>query len=116
MENHFPPARRGAGILMHITSLHSDFGIGDLGPEARNFVSFLRNSGQKYWQILPITFVQEAEGFSPYSSGSSMAGNTLLISPEVLLEQGLVSLKDVKQCKLRNRGKADYKTAARFKE
>lgn len=116
MENQFPPSKRAAGILMHITSLHSDFGIGDLGPEARNFVSFLRNSGQKYWQILPITFVQEAEGFSPYSSGSSIAGNTLLISPEVLLEQGLVSLRDVKQCKLRNRGKADYKTAARFKE
>jgi 4-alpha-glucanotransferase len=108
MQREFPQARRGAGVLMHITSLDSNFGTGDFGPEARKFIAFLKESSQRYWQILPITAVQEADGFSPYSSISAFAGNTLLISPETLLDEGLISLQDLKQGRLRNTGKAEF--------
>jgi 4-alpha-glucanotransferase len=115
MHRDFPPIRRGAGILLHITSLHSDFGVGDFGPEAEKFVSFLGESKQRYWQILPITAVQAADGFSPYSSTSALAGNTLLISPNRLMDEGLVSLHDLQRARLRNNGKAEFIKAANFK-
>ena len=79
---------RTSGILMHITSLPSRFGIGDLGPEAYRFVDFLAASGQSVWQILPI--VPVGFGDSPYASPSTFAGNTALISPELLQEHGLL--------------------------
>lgn len=87
---------RGAGILLHITSLPSSFGIGDLGPEAYAFAEFLHRARQKYWQILPVTPIVRDQQFSPYSSYSSMAGNTLLISPERLQQDGLLSKNDLK--------------------
>ena len=80
--------KRGAGILLHITSLPSVFGIGDMGPEAKKFADFLHRSKQKYWQLLPLNPTEEGQGHSPYSSISSRAGNTLLISPKVLLLKG----------------------------
>ena len=76
--------KRSSGILLHITSLPSPFGIGDLGPEAYEFVEFLETSGTKYWQILPLTPTDAGYKHSPYSSDSAFAGNTLLISPELL--------------------------------
>ena len=81
---------RGAGILLHITSLPSNFGIGDLGPEAKTFVDFLSRCGQRYWQLLPLNPVGAGQNYSPYSSVSSMAGNPLLISPELLRSDGLL--------------------------
>lgn len=74
---HFP---RGSGILLHITSLPSPYGIGDFGPKALEFVDFLEKAGQKYWQVLPLG--QTGWGNSPYSSYSAFAGNVNLISPE----------------------------------
>ena len=59
--------RRASGILLHITSLPSRFGIGDLGPEAYRFVDFLSQTKQSYWQILPVTPTDPASGNSPYS-------------------------------------------------
>jgi len=78
--------QRSSGLLLHITSLPSAHGVGDLGPEAYRFADFLSASGQTYWQILPLTPVDPGAGFSPYSSPSAFAGNTLMISLEKLVE------------------------------
>ena len=78
---------RASGILLHPTSLPGKYGIGDLGPEAYAFVDFLVESGQTYWQILPLG--PTGYGDSPYNCYSAFAGNTLLISPEKLVEDGL---------------------------
>ena len=81
--------RRGSGILLHPTSLPGKFGIGDVGPQAIEFIDFLAAAGQKYWQILPLG--PTGGGNSPYASLSAFAGNELLISPEKLVEDGLLS-------------------------
>ena len=79
---------RSSGILLHPTSLPGPYGIGDLGPEARRFVDFLAQAGQTLWQVLPLG--PTGFGDSPYQCFSALAGNPLLISPERLLEQGLL--------------------------
>ncbi|KAA8478939.1 4-alpha-glucanotransferase/malto-oligosyltrehalose synthase,TIGR02401 [Arcticibacter tournemirensis] len=107
---------RGAGILMHITSLPSPFGSGDFGPEAIKFADFLARSGQKYWQILPLSPTEQGSGNSPYSSYSSMAGNPLLISPELLAEAGLLSPKKLQDYYLPLKSKADFKGAEQLKD
>lgn len=84
--------RRESGILLHPTSLPSEYGIGELGSEAYGFVDFLADSRQKLWQILPLGPVGYGE--SPYQCFSAFAGNTLLISIEKLIEQGLLSHQD----------------------
>lgn len=81
--------QRKAGVLLHITSLPGRFGIGDLGPEAYEFVNFLKASKQTYWQVLPINPTGYAE--SPYQAFSGFAGNPYLISPERLVQMGLIS-------------------------
>lgn len=106
---------RGAGVLLHITSLPSRFGIGDLGPEANGFADFLHHSGQRYWQLLPINPTEAGQGHSPYSSTSSRAGNVLLISPEPLVKDGLLSNEFIKQYQLPNETKIDYDLAERVK-
>lgn len=87
---------RGAGVLMHITSIPSAFGIGDVGPEAVNFLDFLASCGQKYWQILPLNPVLASQAYSPYASSSVMAANPVLISPELLMKDGLLEQGDWK--------------------
>jgi 4-alpha-glucanotransferase len=84
---------RGSGILLHISSLPGAFGCGDLGDPAFEFVDMLAESGQSYWQILPLT--PAGAGNSPYSSDSAFAGNTVFISPERLLADGLLNTSDV---------------------
>lgn len=79
---------RACGTLLHITSLPSRGGIGDLGPEAYRFADFLANSHQHLWQVLPIS--PAGTGNSPYSATSAFAGNPLLISLERLAERGWV--------------------------
>ena len=85
---------RTSGILLHISSLPSKYGIGDFGKEAYRFVDFLHKSGQTYWQILPIGIT--SYGDSPYQSFSSFAGNPYFISPELLCEQGYLAESDYK--------------------
>ncbi|NES67882.1 MAG: 4-alpha-glucanotransferase, partial [Okeania sp. SIO2D1] len=87
------PLSRASGILLHPTSFPSRFGIGDLGHEAYNFVNFLRDSGQQIWQILPLG--PTGFGNSPYLAYSAMAGNPLLISPDKLQDQELLSEEDL---------------------
>ena len=81
---------RKSGALLHITSLPSPFGIGDLGPGAYAFVDFLAAAKQSLWQMLPLNPTDPACGNSPYSSSSAFACSTLLISPERLLQEGYV--------------------------
>ncbi|MFD1256029.1 malto-oligosyltrehalose synthase [Mucilaginibacter terrae] len=111
-----PENNRGAGILMHITSLPSPFGVGDLGPEAHNFADFLSRSGQKYWQLLPLNPTGAEQNYSPYSSVSSMAGNTLLISPEQLVDAGLITISDLKDYPFTVNQKTDYAIAQHSKD
>jgi 4-alpha-glucanotransferase len=107
---------RNSGILLHITSLPSAFGIGDLGPEAEKFAEFLNQSGQRYWQILPLNPSGEEQAFSPYSATSGMAGNTLLISPELMAKDGLLNEQDLKKFYVANHGKVNYKEAGLVRE
>ncbi|MEH1781070.1 MAG: 4-alpha-glucanotransferase [Nostoc sp.] len=86
------PFPRSSGILLHPTSFPSRFGVGDLGLEAYRFIDFLKESHQQYWQVLPLG--PTGYGNSPYMCYSAMAGNPLLISPEKLLEEGLLSGED----------------------
>lgn len=79
---------RGAGILLHISSLPSKYGIGTMGQEAYDFIEFLKNAGQTYWQILPIG--PTSYGDSPYQSFSAYAGNPLLIDIDLLINDGLL--------------------------
>ncbi len=108
--------KRSAGILLHITSLPSPFGVGDLGPSAKTFADFLYNAGQKYWQILPLNPTEEGQGYSPYSSTSSRAGNTLLISPEVLAKDGLLNAAELSYYHLPRSEKTDFAKAEKIKE
>jgi len=87
--------KRGSGILLHITSLPSPYGIGDFGYEAYRFADFLAKAKQRFWQILPLNPTDVALGNSPYSSCSAFAGNRLLISPDILVKEGFLSKSDI---------------------
>ncbi len=107
---------RSCGILLHITSLPSPFGIGDLGPEAYEFIDFLETSGHKYWQLLPLNPTDAAYNHSPYSSYSAFAGNTLLISPELLEKEGYIDLQNFDIPTEADPEKVDFQKVSRFKE
>jgi len=106
---------RQAGVLLHITSLPSPFGIGDLGPGAYRFADFLSRAKQRCWQILPLNPTDQGSGNSPYSSISAFAGNTLLISPELLVESGLLTTDDLAQAPGFPLERCDYATAISYK-
>lgn len=106
---------RRSGILLHITSLPSDFGIGDLGKGAYVFADFLARSGQTIWQALPFSPSSPACGNSPYCSFSAFAGNPLLIGPDLLVQDGYVSWNDLSRAPSFDSGRTDYERAAAFK-
>ncbi|MBI5521736.1 MAG: 4-alpha-glucanotransferase [Desulfarculus sp.] len=106
---------RDAGILLHPTSLPSPFGVGDLGPAAHQFADFLARAGMSLWQMLPLTPTEPGRGNSPYNSASSFAGNPLLISPELLVEDGLLTPEDLAQAPPLSGERVDYHQAALFK-
>lgn len=87
--------RRSSGILLHVTSLPSKWGIGDFGPEACKFADFLAAAGQNYWQILPLNHTTAQTGFSPYNCFSAFAGHPLLISPELLHRDGFLTKSEI---------------------
>jgi 4-alpha-glucanotransferase len=109
----FPPGYRASGILMHVTSLPSRYGIGDMGPAAFTWIDRLADAGQKWWQVLPLG--PTGFGNSPYQSPSSFAGNTLLVSPERLVEDGLIRAEDCAGVSF-PAGKIDFDAVTRFKE
>ena len=87
-----PLRERGAGVLLHVTSLPSPYGVGDVGPAAFSWIDRLHAAGQSWWQALPMG--PTGYGNSPYQSLSSFAGNGLLISPDGLIEDGLLRTSD----------------------
>jgi len=88
----FPAGYRASGVLLHVTSLPSPYGIGDVGPAAVAWVDRLHDAGQCWWQALPLG--PTGYGDSPYQSLSSFAGNPLLISPDWLIEDELARPAD----------------------
>ncbi len=108
--------RRGSGILLHITSLPSPYGIGDLGPDAYRFVDFLSETQQSYWQILPLTLTCPAYGNSPYSSFSALAGNILLISPDRMVKDEFLSESDILEVPDFPEDKVNYDSVITYKE
>jgi 4-alpha-glucanotransferase len=108
---------RHSGILLHISSLPSRWGIGDIGYYAEKFADFLHNAGFQAWQILPLSPVSDVCNYSPYSCDSAFAGATMFISPEKLFEYGLISNKDIQtqthQTDISN--KANYEYAIKVK-
>ena len=101
---------RASGVLLHPTSLPGEFGIGDLGPSAFEFIDFLARTKQRYWQILPLG--PTGWGDSPYSTFSAFAGNTLMISPEKLAEDGLLEIDEIP---LFDENRVDYGRVYEFK-
>ncbi len=108
--------RRSSGILLHITSLPSPYGIGDLGPEAYRMADLMHEAGQRYWQILPLNPTEIGMGNSPYSSRSAFAGNPLLISPDLLLDDGLLTKKDLQGLPKVKEDRVDFEKVADFKK
>ncbi len=87
---------RGAGILLAISSLPSDYGIGTFGVQSFKFIDFLKDAGQKYWQVLPIG--PTSFGDSPYQAFSAFAGNPYFIDLDILIDEALLTLDEVKSC------------------
>lgn len=83
--------RRRAGVLLHVSSIPSRYGVGDFGPDAYRFVDFLADAGLSIWQILPLNPTSHKFGNSPYHPLSSFGGNYIFVSPEKLAERGLIS-------------------------
>jgi len=108
----FSDSYRASGVLLHVTSLPSPYGIGDVGPAAVAWVDRLRDSGQRWWQALPLG--PTGYGDSPYQSLSSFAGNSLLISPDWLIEDGLVGPADCAGGSFSSTT-VDYDAVTRFK-
>jgi 4-alpha-glucanotransferase len=97
---------RGAGVLLHPTSLPSETGIGTLGKEAFHFIDFLAESGCKYWQVCPLG--PTGYGDSPYQTFSAFAGNPYLIDLEMLVEQGWLEAADLDPLRALAPDQVDY--------
>jgi 4-alpha-glucanotransferase len=110
-ENFVNPVQRKSGVLLHPTSLPGPYGIGDLGPEAYKFIDFLIAAGQGLWQVLPLG--PTGYGDSPYACYSAFAGNTLLISPERLIEEGLL---DAAPSQATKKPRVDFGEAHKIKD
>lgn len=106
--------RRGAGVLLHPTSLPSAYGIGDFGKEAYDFVNFLARGSQSYWQILPLNPV--GYGYSPYQSPSAFAGNPMLISLGRLVKDGLLTAREASAAEAGKGANEDFSTVWARKE
>ena len=107
--------KRGSGVLMHITSLPSSHGIGDFGPSAYSFADFLFDTHQKYWQILPLTPTDTIYHNSPYNSISAFACNPLLISPDLLAEEGIIDKDSIRVSEASFRERVDYVKVSEYK-
>ncbi len=107
---------RGSGVLLHVTSLPSRFGIGDLGPAAYRFADRLAEAGQTFWQVLPLGPVDPALDGNPYHSTSAFALNPYLVSPELLAEDGLLEPGEIDGAELFPGPHIDFARMVPFKE
>src|SRR5713226_4517105 len=112
MNNPAPPSRRSAGLLLHPVSLPGRFGIGDLGPAARDWIASLARARLSWWQLLPLGPTGYAD--SPYQSLSSFAGNINLVSPDQMIADRLLAPADVGDARLPD-GPVDYEALIPFK-
>jgi 4-alpha-glucanotransferase len=108
----FPSQYRASGLLLHVTSLPSPYGIGDIGPAALSWINHLHEAGQSWWQSLPLG--PTGYGNSPYQSLSSFAGNELIISPDWLIEDELLQRSDCQPAWFSDT-KIDYNLVIPFK-
>ncbi len=104
---------RSSGLLLHLTSLPTHFGIGDLGPVAWKFVDVLAETGQIWWQVLPVC--PAGLGDSPYASPASFAGSPLLISPELMVQDGWSTKAELNTYYPHNDGAVDYQSVSNYK-
>jgi 4-alpha-glucanotransferase len=104
---------RASGTLLHITSLPSRFGIGDLGPEAFRFADWLAAAGQRIWQVLPLGPVGYGE--SPYGLFSAFAGNHMLLSADSLVERGWLAPADIARVPRFSRERVEFERVAPWK-
>jgi len=109
----FPASYRASGVLLHVTSLPSPYGVGDVGPAAYAWVDRLADAGQGWWQVLPLG--PTGCGHSPYQSLSSFAGNLLVLSPDQLQEDGLLHARDWEGRHFPSES-VDFESVSRFKE
>ena len=109
----FTPESRTSGVLLHVTSLPSPYGIGDLGPAAFSWVDRLHEAGQTWWQALPLG--PTGLGNSPYASLSSFAGNALLVSPDLLIEDSLLTARDCEDGRTLTQSAIDFEAVITFK-
>ncbi len=108
-------SKRGSGILLHVTSLPSPYGIGDFGSGAFEFVDFLAHTKQSYWQILPLNAINSAYDISPYHTVSAFACNVYLISPEVMIQDDLLDENDLEPRPDFSLGRVDYESVIDYK-
>ena len=101
---------------MHITSLPSKHGIGDLGPEAYRFADFLKAAGQDYWQLLPLNHTTAAADNSPYKCLSAFAGHPLLLSPDLLYRDGWLARRDISDPPSWPAEKVSFEKVSSYKE
>src|SRR5512143_3417744 len=99
---------RAAGILLHPSSLPGPYGIGDIGPQAHNWLDFLAQAGCSLWQMLPLG--PTGYGDSPYQCFSAFAGNPYLISFDALVEDGLLTQEDLSDMPTFNASRVDFGT------
>ncbi len=104
---------RQSGILLHISSLHSKYGIGSLGKAAYEFVDYLKQSNQRLWQLLPLG--PAGYGESPYSAFSAFAGNSLFIDLDILQENHLLTAEDLQNTPYFEAYKVEYQKVKDFK-
>ena len=105
---------RASGILLPIFSLPGRYGIGSLGKEARDFADFLKEAGQKWWQVLPVGPV--GSGNSPYASPSTFAGNPLFIDLDALGAEGLLTAAELAEAQVPSTDKVDYEALKATRE
>jgi len=109
----FAPQYRASGVLLHISSLPSAYGIGDVGPAAFAAVDRLQAAGQSWWQALPLG--PTGYGNSPYQCLSSFAGNELLISPDCLIDEGFLRADDCHEGRSFPKNAVNYNAVIAFK-
>lgn len=105
--------KRYSGVLLHPSSLPGAYGIGEIGPEAYRFADFLSSCGATLWQILPLG--PTGYGNSPYSARSSFAGNEMLISIELLIEQGFLTAEEAESKGVSPQRHIDYELLQAWK-